>query len=450
MDIRLSHETNLEVTAALHMLLSPRMLQMLKVLNMSYPALLDRIQQESEENPLLDVEKRESMIDYLRAGEKISKSDLPYTEDEERSKLEDYIKKGTDIFEHLSSQLDLMEVPESKREIVDRLIRGLDGNGYIQDYEELKKSICTETECTPQTVDEALEVLQELEPDGIGARNAKECLLIQIRHYAFDSEQLEELLEQAVENYLDDIASGNTELLARALGISSEGAENLIKFIKENLNPYPGASFATTSSAAIPSFAVKEIEGRLQAVNLEQRFGPVIRINERYCKMLDDPKTDAETVKYIREKMEKARQLMEQVNKRHETIEKIVGIIIEWQSDFLTGKSRTPKPLTQKVISDRFGMHPSTTSRAIADKYIETPVGLIKIRSLCPREFSGNTKEGIKEIVRKIFASEDRKAPFTDEQVCSLLNERGIMVKRRTVSDYRSELGIPKVIDRKK
>ncbi len=439
MQLGLSHNIGLELSAELSIMLNPKMLQTLKILNMPYAELIDKISSEAETNPLIEIEKRDGMIEYLRY-----QSSLPVREKDGHSadpaEMGRYLKAGTTLPQFLLTQLDLLDTTQEQKEIIELLIKNLDANGYIQGYADLKKSIKKDLDASDKEIDLALKALQSFEPDGTAARDLKESLLIQINEFNFESDELRTILKAIVENHLDTLGNGDLASVANALKISEEGVKMAADFIKGHLTPYPGARFAETSTPAIPSFAVKKTEKGYDVVNLETKYGPSIKIDPQYLKMLSDPATDEKTSAYISEKLSKAKELVEQITKRHETVEKVVSKIVEKQIGYLKGTSKFPEPMTQKELSEEFGIHPSTVSRAVAEKYIETPVGVIKLKCLCPRETMGLTAAHIRSEISEILSGEDRKHPLTDLQIIEKLAEKGIMLKRRTVSDYRKKL----------
>lgn len=449
MQLGLSQSLGVNLAMTVNVMLNPKMMQMLRILNLPYNELLEQINAEAEINPLLEVERRDCMMDYLK-----SQSNTPFREKNgvktDAVEMEKYIKKSTDIYEHLSSQAALLDTSEEQKEVLALLIRSLDPRGYLNDYGTIKEDIKKELSVPDKEVDKALELLQSLEPEGVGARDLKECLLIQIREYDFDSEELRQVLEKTVDAHIEDLAEGNMEKIAGSLGIGMEGAVQIADFIKNNLNPHPGSVFAEKSTIAIPSFSLKKEKDGFKIINLETKYGPEVTINQQYIKMLDDPKTDEKTLAYIKEKLEKAKELLEQLAKRRDTIEKILRFIAENQKEYLDKKTNFPKPMTQKEISAKFGMHPSTISRAIAEKYIETPLGVIKIRSLCPRQFMGMTSAMVADAVAGIIKNEDASKPMTDEEIQKELSEKGITLKRRTISDYRKKLELGTSSKRKK
>ncbi len=431
-----------DLKQTLDILLSPRMLQMLKVLNLSYADLVDTISREAEENPLLEVERRDEYVEfikYLTSDKKIRKeadfSDLPG--------LENIGNVEKTLEEHLLEQLELEDLDETYRGMARRILENIDDLGYVINYPRLREQIMKEFSVSRPTVDKALKTVQGFEPDGIGARDLKECLLIQIREYNFENEALQEILTKAVEKHLEDLGQKNFAKAAQGLGIPESGVEEIASFIKNNLNPNPGASFGGETKHVIPSFAVEKTEKGHKLVNLETRYGPVINISTQYLKMLEDPKTDEKTKEFLKNKLKTAKNLMEDFCKRSETLEKIVRRIIETQEDFLKRGISWLHPLAQKDLAAEFGLHPSTISRTVAEKYVQTPQGLFPLRFLCPRGPRGLTVARIKSMLVEIIKDEDKDNPLSDSQLAEMMKKRGARIDRRTVAHYRKELNIP-------
>lgn len=441
MQIGINQTAELNVSVNISMMLNPRMLQTLKILNMAYNELLEKINEEAESNPILEIEKRDSMIDYLKSlsGTPVRERTSGKTTAEEERDLENYIKKGTDLSEHLLSQLGLLDIDDDQKELIEHLIKNLDTNGYLPDYEKVRDELAKETGASASDVDEALKALQTLEPDGIGARNARECLLIQIREYNFDSEELRDILEKAVEDHLELLAGKEYGKAARALGITEDAVENIADFIRSNLDPMPGSRFSSASTPAIPSFLTRKDGGSFKVMNLESAYGPKLQLNGSYLKMLEDPRTDQKTVEYIREKIKNAKDLMEQIQRRNDTLQTIVTMMVEAQAEYLDKKASLPRAFSQKEIADKLGIHPSTVSRAVAEKYIETPIGVIKLKQLCPREVLGTTKSSITAAIKKMLGGKDAGG-ISDLEMKQKLEDKGIVIQRRSISRYRSAL----------
>ena len=291
-------------------------------------------------------------------------------------------------------------------------------------------------------MDKILKIVQSFEPDGIAARDLKECLLIQIREYNFENEALQEILTKVVEKHLEDLSQQNFAKISQALGISENGVKEIANFIKNNLNPNPGSSFGGETKHVIPSFAVEKGGKGYKVINLETRYGPKINISPQYLKMLEDPKSDEKTKEFIRAKLKVAKNLIEDFSKRSETFEKIVRRIIGTQEDFLNKGITWLRPLTQRELADEFGLHPSTISRTVAEKYIQTPQGLYPLRFLCPRGPKGLTVPRTKAMLAEIIKQEDKRKPLTDAEITEQMKKQGAKIDRRTVAYYRRELKI--------
>jgi RNA polymerase sigma-54 factor len=435
----LGYEMNLSQT--LELMLSPRMIQMLKMLNLPYIELVEEMNKETEENVMLEMERPDRLLEYLKhiSAEKIPKKEIA---SEELPGIEAIGDKPETLENHLLRQLELEDISKKKEKIAELLISGIDDRGYIPNYAEVSESIKKELRASQKDIDSVLELIQGFDPDGVGARSVKECLLIQVREMNFESEELEELLMKAIEDHLDDLAKKDFKKIAKALKIEKDGAEKLADFIKNNLDPAPGSIYAEKTACVIPSFSIVKEKDGFKAVNLEKSYGPLLKISPVYEKMLKDPKTDAKSMEFLKEKLESAKDFLENIAKRHETIEKIIALIIKSQAVYLEGGGSKLDPLMQKDIAKELGLHPSTISRAISNKYVQTPRGMILLKVLCPREVKGSTREKIQNLIEAIIGSEDKKNPLTDDQIVEKLKSEGLDLERRTVSSHRKKLGM--------
>ena len=435
----LGHELNISQT--LEMMLSPRMIQMLKILNLSYIELIEEIERKSEENVMLEIERSDRLLEYLKhiSSERIPKKEIAF---EELPGIEALADTSEDLEDHLLKQLALEELDKKERLIAETLIGNIDPRGYLTTYKEISEALKNELKVGQGGIDDVLEIIQGFEPDGVGARDLKECLLIQVRDHNFENDELEEILIKAIENHLDDFAEKKFEKIAKALNIPKDGAEKLAEFIKNNLNPSPGSIYAETLPCVIPSFSLIKEKNKLKVMNLEKDYGPVIKISPVYEKMLKDPKTDAKSMEFLKEKLEAAKDFMENIAKRHETIGKILEMIVKKQSGHLESEKVQLYPLMQKDIAKELGLHPSTISRAISNKYIQTPRGVLMLKVLCPREVKGVTSRNIQKLIRDVIASEDKKRPLSDDEISDKLKEQGLSIERRTVASYRKKLGL--------
>ena len=425
------------------------MLQMLKVLSLPYPDLLERVSKEAEENPVLEVERRDEYAEFIRylTSDRKMKKEADFAE---LPGLENIGRVEKTLEEHLLEQLELEDLEKTQHDMGRTIIENVDDFGYLINYPQLRERIMKEFGVSRPTVDKALKIVQGFEPEGVAARDLKECLLLQIENHNFENEALQEILAKAVKSHLEDISQQNFAKIAKELKISENGAAEIANFIKNNLNPNPGAAFGGETRHVIPSFAVEKTDKGHRLVNLETRYGPVINISPQYLKMLEDPKTDEKTREFLKTKLRAAKELMEDFSKRSETLEKIVRKIVETQEEFLSKGIAWLSPLTQKKLADEFGLHPSTISRTVNQKYIQTPSGLFPLKFLCPRGPKGLTAARTKALLAEVIKNEDKKNPLTDSRITEIIKEKGARIDRRTVAYYRKELDIPSSGERQK
>lgn len=432
-------EQNLEQT--LRLLLSPQVLQGLKILSLSYTDMVSEIERASEENPVLEIESHDALSEYIRCigSDKKVKKKLDVKEYPGIENLKEVLH---DLRTHLLEQVKLEDLDGEALDVAERLIDGLDNRGYLTEYEEIKKETIKELGVSSSAVDKVLKVVQGLEPEGVGARDLKECLLIQIHEHNFENAELEGVLKKAVLEHLEDLGQGNFKKVAEALDISESGVQEIQNFIKNNLDPSPASAFGEESRHVIPSFTIEHSKGKFKIINLEERYGPKLTLSSQYERMLKDPKTDAETVKFLKEKLEKAKEMLEALEKRKKTSEELIQNIVSTQKEFLEKGAAFAKPLLQKDLAQKLGVHPSTISRAVSQKYVQTPQGLFSLKHFCQRGIKGLTPVRIKAMLLSIVSDEDKKNPLSDEELKEALAKEGALIERRTVAAYRKELGI--------
>ena len=438
-----------EVRQTLEMLLAPRMLQMLKTLSLSYPDLVAQITKESEENPVLEVERQDEYVEFIRylSSDRKLKKQADFSE---MPGLENIGNVEKTLEGHLLEQLELEDLEPPYHGLAKQIIENIDDFGFVIDYPRLREKIMAEFSVSRPTVDKALKIVQTLEPEGVGARDVKECLLIQIREYNFENDALQEILTKVVEKHLEDISNKEFAKIAKTLNLPENGIAEIADFIKNNLNPNPGSAFGGQTRHVIPSFSVEQTDKGFKVVNLETQYGPRINLSAHYLKMLDDPKTDAKTRAFLQEKVKIAKNLMEDFHKRSETLDKIVRKIVATQENFLRKGVTWLTPLSQKSLADEFGRHPSTISRTVTEKYIQTPQGMFSLKYLCPRGPKGLTAARTKAMLAEIIEAENKTKPMSDSQITEQMKKQGAKIDRRTVAYYRKEMSIPSLKERKK
>ncbi|MBU0502632.1 MAG: RNA polymerase factor sigma-54, partial [Candidatus Margulisbacteria bacterium] len=426
----------------LEMLLSPRLFQMLNVLSLPYIDLVAQISKESEENPVLEVQRQDEYVEFMRylCSDKKIKKEIDFAE---LPGLENLGNVKKTLEEYLLEQLELEDLDERDFKVAKIIIENIDDFGYVINYPRLRDKIMAKFSISRPTVDKILKIVQTFEPDGVGACDLKECLLIQLAEHNFENKALQEIMGQAIEKHLEDLASENFDRVAQSLKISVAGVRQIAGFIKNNLHPNPASSFSDEIKHVIPSFAIEESANGFKLINLETNYGPKISVSKQYLKMLDDPKADQKTKEFIKEKLKNAKNLIEDYAKRSETLEKIARKIVGVQEKFLKQGITWLIPLHQKSLADEFGLHPSTISRTVSAKYIQTPQGLFPLKFLCPRGPKGLTVPRTKALLLQIIDEENKKEPLSDSQLTEKMKGYGAKIDRRTVAYYRKELNIP-------
>ena len=343
----------------------------------------------------------------------------------------------------LYDQFILLDPGETERTIGRHIIYNLERGGLLPySLEEILETPELRGRFSLEDAERALTSVQRLEPRGIAARTLQEALLLQL-----DAEDPDyELKQRVIRDHLIDINKNKRPKVARELGITIQELNQLIEQIAQ-LDPRPGAQLGSDRNAYVhPDVVVEWVEGRYE-IRLEDSFFPRIRVNPQYREMLsgtDDPKVR----EYVRKKLESAKWLVDAIQQRQNTLYRVCEEIFKVQHEYLDiGKSHL-KPLKMQEIADRVGIHVSTVSRAIADKWVQTPRGIAPLKFF----FTGGaeTADGetlsrltVKQKVRDIIEAEDKKNPLSDEQVAEMLKDQGLDIARRTVTKYRKALQIP-------
>lgn len=445
MVLGLSLEPQPRLVQTLSQMLNPQMLAMLEVFNLPYLDLLEKINEEVKQNPLLEIKKPDELLNYLqsfRSQEKIGR------QSESSGYLTvEALPANTNITleQSLINQLSLAQLKTKDYQIGLELISQIDSRGYFPDYFKTRTEIIEKLGASRQKIDQVLQIIQTFEPDGVGARHLEECLLIQIQNYNFDNEELQKTLEKTVREHLEIVAQKNGAKLGELLEIPEEGAQAVIQFIEHNLNPTPAANFGRPEEArpVIPSFSVDFEAGKVKITSLEQKFGPGLTLNNQYLKILETGQADEKTLTFIKEKLKNAEQFLKNIERRQNTILKIVETICEQQKSFLKNEASWLEPLPQIKIAQTLDLDPSIISRAIAQKYLQTERCIFNLKFLCPREISGVTSQKIKLLLKDIITRPNQPHSISDEKIAQMLHQKGINISRRTVTKYRLELKLP-------
>ncbi|MBI4616122.1 MAG: RNA polymerase factor sigma-54 [Planctomycetes bacterium] len=464
--------------------LAPQLIHSIEILQLPVLELQDRVQQELEENPTLErIEEQDERAEAPEEGSaEAAKEEEPVaeaTETPERSAEEfestfeelesrqaewdDYFNqfsvsrisgekdkkleamqntaaKPITLQDHLLDQFNLLEMPPRVRTVGENLIYNIDRNGRLQfSLEEIVQSIGSSV--TAEDARDALELIQSLDPPGVGARTTEECLLLQLKTVEGDYEFLKELIL----HHLEDIKKNRLPQIARKTGRTLEEVKEAIEILSK-LNPFPGAAFSTERAQfIIPDVIVEEIDGEYM-LTLEESFIPHLRISNHYKSIVRDKSNDVEARKYIDKKIKAAKWLIDSIVQRQQTLYNVASELVNSQKAFLDHGLSHLRPLKMQDVADKLGIHVSTVSRAIAEKYMQTPRGIFPMKFF----FSGavKTQDGdesrvrVKQRVQEVIESEDRANPLSDDEIADKMKAQGIDIARRTVTKYRKALGI--------
>ena len=442
------------------LVISPQMYQALEMIQLSVPELLEYINKELVENPLLEAEDfskdneaeekepqesdqwLDSVFDEVLQEEKDNWTFPRYQPDqEENARFEGYWFDNSSLHEYLMEQLRFIahrsKLCPDVFSAAEFIIGNLDSNGYLTIP---MQEVINVLQIPEKAAFEGLSLVQQLDPPGVGARDLKECLRLQFSLLPECPPQMELLLD-----YLDDLALGHWKKIANALKVSTEQVRFMGELLRL-LDPKPGSRYDRTEQIRyiVPDAMIKKI-GDEYVVVVNESDIPRITINESYKRALEQQEGQ-EVKKFLKDKLQSAINLLKNIENRRATIHSVLEAVVKRQRDFLEYGASALKPLTMREIAEELGLHESTVSRVVSNKYVQTPRGLCSIKCF----FAGSigqtqevTPERIKEDIKKFIAQEDPKKPYSDQALAELFQKNGIEIARRTIAKYREELGIP-------
>jgi len=471
-------------------ILAPRMIQSMEILQLPILALQERIEQEMQENPVLEQlegdseplpeeteepaelaspepiaeDERELVIDETKPEadfERLVEMDEQWPEhfeehtrpsrnriEEEEERHHDAMANLTDrpptLQDYLRSQLAWFDLDPPLRAMCERLIYNLDPNGYLATKNWLDILGPEATEAEIALAEQALKVIQKLDPPGVGARDLRECLLLQLTPGMPYYEELRTLIS----NHLEDIKQNRLPAIAKKTGYSMDTIQTALQELRK-LNHKPGADFQEEFVPPVtPDIYVERDEDGNYKVRLEEGRLPRLTISPYYRRLLTDPQTNEQTREYIKRKLNSAQWLIDAISQRRNTLLRVAQAIVDHQKNFLDKGPEYIEPLKMQQIAEKVGVHVTTVSRAVDDKWIQTPRGIFPLkRFFCGGTVSADGDEVAWDAVRlklqEIIAHEDKQNPFSDEDLVKELAKHGIQVARRTVTKYRKALRIP-------
>ncbi|MBU4374034.1 MAG: RNA polymerase factor sigma-54, partial [Euryarchaeota archaeon] len=388
------------------------------------------IERQIEENPLVNAEKdKEPELDF----------GYNFDDEEKKNYRESLITKPATLQEHLLRQLHLFTGSDDERKIGELIIGNIDDNGYLGcSVEEISESNKTPV----SEVEKILFLIQTFDPIGIGARNLRECLLIQLKAKGRENS----LAWQIIDKYLPDLEKKRFDYIAKKTRTSVEKIKEAMKEIA-NLEPKPGRCFNDEKAIhLIPDAVLKKDKDKYEVIFNDWEL-PRISLNDKYKKMIKQKDTPQDAREFLKERLKAARSLIEAVNKRKETIQKVTEAIVYVQKDFLDKGEAQFKPMTLSQIANMVGKHKSTVSRAISNKYVQTPYGIFELRNFLNSGVKQETGEflsskTIKSKIKNLIENEGKENPLTDQKITERLKQQGISISRRTVAKYRDQLKI--------
>jgi RNA polymerase sigma-54 factor len=523
-------QPRLSLKVSQRQVLTPGLMQMVSVLALNKLELKEMIDAEMVENPVLEeIDESVPMLDAVADREKqlergaeeaaappkdsFNEVDFgsyfqeyldpgyrtqPEFEESEKPSFENFLSQPTTLSDHLAWQLGALTLDPGLFDAAEYVIGNLDDDGYLAaSEEELAAAFCqfpenlsreglnhSSEEQEKEQLHRAIDLVQNLDPSGVGARNLRECLLIQIKAQQYEFAQLyarkfadteedphgsfraeaEARLEERrramevaaliVDRHLPLLQKRDVKDLARAAQITPAEAHAGIEFIR-TLDPRPGRLYNREQTRLIEPDVVFVKRGDEWVVSMNEEDLPSLRLSHRYRRMLVAEGTDKEVKDYVKERFRSALQLMRNIAQRKSTILRTCEVIVRRQQDFLEHGAEALRPMMIKEVAEEIGVHPSTVSRAVANKYAHTPQGVLELRSFFSE--GSNGPEGadtplsvLKRKVRKLIEDEDARHPLTDDQLAAMLGAQGIRLTRRTVAKYREDMNIPSTHQRRR
>ena len=442
--------------------LAPQLQQSLQILQVPLLELRNLIQAELSTNPVIEEERLEPTVEdkqrehdeFQEEFEHLAKLDEEWRdymsqssayssrsqEDEERRQFFfDSISNNETLQQHLLDQLQTSDLSESKRKIAEFIIGNIDDLGFLQ---VAPQEMADNSGLEIDPLQEVLELIQTFHPVGVGARDLRECLLIQLRRLG----KAESMEYRIVADHLEDLGKHRYPEIARRLNSTPEQVQKCAHFIA-TLDPKPGQLFtADQTNYVLPDVTIEKVGGEWQ-VSLNGEQIPHLRISNTYKDLMARDENPADVRDYIREKIRSGKFLIKSIHQRQQTISNIAHEILARQTEFFEKGPTALRPLTMVQVAEIVGVHETTVSRAISGKYIATPWGVFEMKYFFTPGYQTSGGEtmsntSVKNAIIELVRAEETRMPLSDKEIVDILTERGIPIARRTVAKYRAEAGI--------
>lgn len=458
--------------------LSPQQIQMIKLLELPAIQLEQRIKQELEENPVLEVDGNH------REGDQQEESSEPTDDAQKDISIEEYIsdepsykyrsnnyskddKKddipfsiGSTFHEFLVEQLGLITLTERQKMLAEYIIGNIDEDGYLRREIEAMvddMAFSMNMDVSDEEMASLLEVIQDLDPPGVGARDLRECLLLQLKRKKYQTEVVENAT-RILDAMFEEFSKKHYDKIMARLDIDEDDLRDAIEEIV-HLNPKPGSSYSNPLSKAnhaiVPDFIMEVTDGEIQ-VSLTRGNIPDLRVSSHYANMLraynenkrNQSKSQKDAVYFVKQKLDTAKWFIDAIKQRHQTLLLTMNAIVEYQKEyFMEGDEAKLKPMILKDIAEKTGLDISTISRVSNSKYIQTHFGIYPLKYFFSESMQDESGEEvstrrIKKILQDVIDAEDKHKPVTDDKLAAILKEKGFPIARRTVAKYREQLNI--------
>lgn len=487
------------------MKLDPRMIQSMEILQMPTPALEERIEQELASNPTLEIAQagddadtlqtereqsqrddsegeRELVIDdkgpdhnegaddferlsnlseqygeswdanTSEAGSDFARRQVSASAGDRDGKLDamaNTAARGASLYDQLIDQWHLAEPPDDLATLGEYLIGFIDADGYLRtSIEDLLQEAPPDT--TPDRIEQAVQQLQAaLDPPGLCARDFRECLLLQIDAKLADSPELDlDLPRTLIDKHLKDIEANRYPKIAKATGKTIEQLQQAVLKLRQ-FHPHPGRLLATDEVRTLTPDAVIEYDDENDAYTATLTHGrlPSLTISRDYQDLAKDKQADKKTRDFVSKNLSSARWLIDAINQRNNTLLRVIGVVVQAQRDFFDQGPQALRPLPMTTVADQLGIHVATVSRAVSEKYLQTPRGILPLRMF----FSGGTESedgqsmawgAVQAKLKEVIDNEDKKSPMTDDELVEAMKKQGIDIARRTIAKYRKVMNI--------
>lgn len=405
----------------------------------------DSTEDKSDGEPLDDFQKEFEKLTQLDQEwrDHFAQTNIPMRQSEEEEEKREFMLNSlvseTSLQEYLLDQLRMSEIPDAQRPIAELIVGNIDDYGYLQSSVE---DLSFSTSIPVEQIAAALKIVQSFHPPGVGARNLRECLMLQLER----SGRTETLEYAIIRDQMDALAKRKIPEIARALNIEIDEAQDALKNIS-HLEPRPGRAYLPDNHQYIvPEVFVQRV-GEDFVVTLNNDQVPHLRISNVYKDLMSKPDSGQEVREYIREKIRAGKFLIKSLHQRQQTILNIANEIVKRQREFMEKGVAHLKPMTMVQVAEVVGVHETTVSRAVSGKYMDTPQGVFEMKyfftsGIKTADGQGMSNTSVKDMIAELIKSEPPGNPYSDDQIVKILKDKNVMIARRTVAKYRSELNI--------